>query len=1164
MAGGRIIFSTLCSRTIRDDSRSRAAGAQPVARPLGGGRPDLAPRCLATLLILLAACLVLFSGSARALEAIVVSPDQKKLDITLLGELYEGRGDSLSVETAPGPDGITGRMAVQATTPGTDPNWVVFALSNRTENRIERILMAQRYELSGSKVMWPDLDSPRIAKVVPSVGFKPKRIPADRADLFRITLEPGSTVTFIVELRSVDFPRLMLWDGAALGKQATDRTLLNGILLGIAGLLAIFLTAIFVANHRAVFPATALVAWSAVAYLCVDFGFWHKLFQLSPDQNAVYRAGAEAALAASILVFLAVYLRLRQWQPWLVPLFGGWALLQTGLIAFAVIDAQLTAGLARLSFLPIAGVGTLLVLLQAVRGEDRALTLLPTWMLFLVWLFGAGVSVMGYLSGDIVVPALSSGLVLFVALLGFSVTQYAFSPGDYAASGQAAHLGRGAAALEASGASVWEWDVRREEIKVGPEIERVLGYAKGTLCCGTEEWLQYIHASDRERIKVMLWTVRERDGGELETDLRLRRSDGSYFWYELRGRAVKLPQSQILQCIGLLRDVTAQKRSEERLTHNAVYDALTGQPNRELFLDRASQAIQRCETEGTKPTVIVIDIDQVRGGGHAPDAVISDSMLLTVARRLSRHVRDTDTLARIGVNQFAMLLTSETDPRYIAMLAERVRRSLRSPMKLSGQEVALIGSIGISVFDGRQADGQALLSEAEVAAYRAKRAGADRIELYKPDMSAGRDDRAELEKDLEKAIDRRQIVLLYQPIMRLADNQLAGFEALLRWNHPKHGLLSPREFIQAAEKADMTATLGRYAAERTLRQLHRWQKAWQRDDDPLFVALDISHRAMLRSDVVQELRTVIGRGTVPENCFWVEVSETVVMENPEQIVEALASLKTVGARLALDEYGSGYSSITYLHRLPLDVLKLDRSLVRSASASGGDPVVLRSVMAMGQELGFEMVVQGVDRDRDAAYLRALGCEFGQGFYFGEPMTEKEVMNLVNTLARSAAKAGAQSRSRAGADARALPRAKAGRSKTPAAEPRANARAEAPPRGQAEPKRLPAPNDAGAERRQPAERSRRGQPDNASEGGRTRFRAGGAENGAASNGADVGRRDDQEAQRAPRSGARLRNPAGHEASAQQQPPPPDSEIWDQDGDSDNTPPPRRRAGPARRR
>jgi diguanylate cyclase (GGDEF)-like protein/PAS domain S-box-containing protein len=1121
--------------------------------------------CVLALLTLLA---LLLPGPAHALEAIVVSPDQKKLDITLLGELYEGRGDTLSVETAADSDGITGRMSVQATTPGTDPNWVVFALTNPTDNQIERILSARRYELAGSKVVWPDLDAPRIARVTPSVGFKPKPIPADQADLFRITLEPKSTVTFIVELRSVDFPRLMLWDGAALGKSAIDRTLLNGILLGIAGLLAIFLTAIFVANHRAVFPATALVAWSVVAYLCVDFGFWHKLFQLSADQIAVYRAGAEAALAASIIIFLMVYLRLRQWQPWLMPVFAGWALLQIGLIAFAVIDAKLTAGLARLSFLPIAGVGTLLVLWQSLRGEDRALTLLPTWMLFLVWLFGAGVAIQGYLAGDIVVPALSSGLVLFVALLGFSVTQYAFHPGDYAASGHAGQFGRGAAALEASGASVWEWDVRREEIKVGPEVERSLGYAKGTLSCGTEDWLQYVHASDRERVKLMLWTVRDRDGGDLEIDLRLRRSDGSYLWYELRGCAVKLPQSQILQCIGLLRDVTAQKRSEERLTHNAVYDALTGQPNRELFRDRATQAILRCEAEGTKPTIIVIDLDQVRGG-QPGDVAISDSMLLTVARRLSRHVRETDTLARIGVDQFAMLLTSETDPRYIAMLAERVRRSLRSPMKLSGREVALIGAIGISVYDGRQADGAALVAEAELAAYRAKRAGADRIELYKPDTGAG-DERAELEKDLKKAIDGRQIVLLYQPVMRLSDNQLVGFEALLRWNHPKQGLLSPAEFMSAADRSDMTGDLSRFAVERAIRQLNRWQKAWPRADDPLFVTLDISHRSMLRSDAVQDLRTVIGRGTVPENCFWVEVSETIVMENPEQIVEALASLKSVGARLALDEYGSGYSSVAYLHRLPLDVLKIDRSLVRSANSAGADPVILRAVLAMADELGLDVVVQGVDRERDAAYLRALGCDYGQGFYFGEPMTEKEVMNLVNALARAAAKAGGEPRRRtaekSAAPTRTKPETEAERPPRKGARVKTQPAASdgAPDGRSAAPKRLPPPGDEPPPR-SPSNAGRRGLSDRATQDapqGRVPANANGtsSQRYAPGSGAPVQSRE-------ARPGPPPRQRQRRAPPAHQPPPPADEDGWPHElpeDDDGGSAPPRRSAGPPRRR
>jgi diguanylate cyclase (GGDEF)-like protein/PAS domain S-box-containing protein len=948
---------------------------------------------------LLLALAMLVPSASNALEAVVISPDQKRLDMTLLGELYEGRGDTLSVETAPGADGITGRMSVQATTPGTDPNWVVFALTNPTDQRIERILSARRFEFAGSKIVWPDLDAPRIARVTPSVGFRPDPLPADQGDLFRLSLEPGATVTFIVELRSIGFPRLLLWEPAALSKRAIDFTLLNGILLGIAGLLAIVLTAIFVANHRAIFPVTALVAWAVVAYLCVDFGFWHKLFQLQADQNAVYRAAAEAGVAASIVIFLFVYLRLRQWHSWLVPLFAGWALMQIGLIAFAVIDARLTSGLARLSFVPIAGIGSLLILIQSLRGDDRALTLLPTWMLFLVWLFGAAMSVLGYLSGDIVVGALSSGLVLFIALLGFSVTQYAFHPGEHSAAGDGSS-GLSALALESSGAAIWEWDVRRDEIKVGAAVEEALGYSPGTLRCSKDDWLQYLHAGDMERAKLLLGNLREREGGELALDFRLRRADGTYIWYELRGRGMRLRQSQILQCTGVMRDVTAQKRSEERLKFNAVYDTLTGLANRELFMDRVNQAITRSAEDGTKPTVLMIDVDRLRGAGQTPDMLISDSMLLTVARRLSRHVRPLDTLARVGVDQFAMLLTSETEPRYIAMLAERVRRSLRSPMKLSGREMVLIGSIGIAVHDKSHPDRTALVQEAELAMYRAKRAGADRIELFKPDMRSGRDDRLEIAKELRQAIDRRQIQVLYQPILRLADNRLSGVEALIRWDHPKLGALSPPDFMSVADKSEMINHLTIYVAERAIRQLSRWHKALPREEDPLYLSLDMSSEMIYRAELVQEMCTLLGRGTVPAGCFWIEINEAVVMENPETMVEALASLKNAGAKIALDEFGSGYSSLPYLQRLPFSMIKTDRAMMRSAGAAGGDPVILRSILAMARELDLDVTAQGIDRERDAAYLRALGCDYGQGFYFGEPLGERDMMALVQTLART--------------------------------------------------------------------------------------------------------------------------------------------------------------------
>ncbi len=729
------------------------------------------------------------ASPARALEAIVIGPDQERIDITLLGELYEGRGDRISVETAAGQDGVAGRMSVSAKTAGTDPNWTIFALNNPTDQTVTLWLMAQRYDMVGSQVIWPDLDAPRIDNVTVSLGFKPEKVDNDYADIYRLVLEPGSTITYIVELSAAGFPRLYLANPASFGKKSIDLTLFNGILLGITGVLAIYLTAIFGANHNSIFPAAALVAWSVVAYLCVDFGFWHKLFQLSAADNAIYRAATEAAIATSVVLFLYVFLQLRRWHSALTIVFGVWVLAQLGLVGGAMIDAKLASGLARLSYLPIAAMGSLLMTVLALRGQERALSLLPSWMLFLVWLFGAAVTVVGQLSGDVIVPALNAGLVLIVALISFTVTQYAFHSADHIYGDDAGELHMGAVALEASGASVWEWNVRRDEIFLGPEVDAALGHPPGTLRSNVEDWLHHLHASDREKMRLILSGIRDKQGGEISTEFRLRKADGSYLHYELRAQTVASRPTRTLRCTGLMRDITSQKRSQERLLHNAIHDSLTGLPNRELFLDRIHCAIARAHEDGSKPTVIYIDIDTFQSLSRSTDFTVSDSMLLTISRRLSRHLGPQDTLARIGSEQFAILLSAETEPRHIAMLAERVRRSLRAPMKIAGRDVVLTGSIGISVYDGQQSTPGDLVREAETAMYRAKRSGADRIELYKPEMRGERSEREIIEGDLKQAIEKRQIRVFYQPIMRLGDEQLAGFAAQVRWQHPKLGSL---------------------------------------------------------------------------------------------------------------------------------------------------------------------------------------------------------------------------------------------------------------------------------------------------------------------------------------------------------------------------------------
>ncbi len=957
--------------------------------------------CVATLALALALALLLLSAPmALAVDAIVVKPELDKIDITALGELYPDRGDRLQIETAPGADGYVGRMAVQATTAGTNPGWLVFALSNPTSERITRWLVAPRYMLANSRVFWPELDAGRISAITPSLGFRPERMKSDRADMFRLSLEPGQTITLAAEMASRQVPHLILWDPEVYQAKQQDRMLFNGVLLGITGMLAVFLTAIFAANHRAIFPATALVAWAALAYFCVDFGFWSKLFPVGAERTALYRAAAEASLAASLVLFLYVFLRIGLWHGWIKTLFWCWIAAQFALVILAVVDPRLASGLARGSAVGIAAIGTCLIAYLALRGQDRALLLIPSWLLLLVWLFGAAMIVLGKLQGDVVVSGLAAGLVLILLLLGYTVTQFAFrASGGPLQLGSASETQMKSLAVDGSGAAVWSWNAAKDAITVSPEIEEALGLPPGALETSLDNFLHHMHSSDRERFRLMLWSLQEKQGGNLQTDFRLKRQDGTYLWYELRAHAAATENARAMRCVGLMRDVTSLKRSHERLMHDAVHDSLTGLPNRELFMDRLQGGITRArEGQANRPTVMFIDIDRFKNVNKSFGLSVGDSMLLTLARRLARNLNPQDTLARLGGDQFAILMISETDPRQVATLAERVRRALRTPMKIGGKEIVLTASIGIVVDDGVQPTAQDFLREGEIAMLRAKRGGADRIEIFSASMRGEDESRLVLESDLRRALERRQIAVLYQPITRLASNQLAGFEALLRWDHPTRGRLGANDFVPIAEETGLISELGSYVLSQALEEASRWHKMLPRERDPLFVSVNVSSRQLFRQDLVQEIRLILARETVPKGTLKLEITESLVMENPERAVEILGWLKTFGASLALDDFGTGYCSLSYLHRFPCDTIKVDRSLVRDSGLDGSTPLILRSIIALAHELGKEVVAEGVETAEDAAYLRSIGCEFGQGFYYGEPMSPKEVAALLAALA----------------------------------------------------------------------------------------------------------------------------------------------------------------------
>ena len=523
-----------------------------------------------------------------------------------------------------------------------------------------------------------------------------------------------------------------------------------------------------------------------------------------------------------------------------------------------------------------------------------------------------------------------------------------------------------------------------------PAASRILGYAPGSLI--GKKPFETVHPKDIDRAREAYDQLVQ--GVSLAPiELRFRHADGTWIWLETLGNNL-LDHPGIQGVVLTSRDITERKRAEERAQYLANYDVLTGLPNRFLMQDRATQAVAQAHRNRLRVALMHIDLDRFKVVNETLGHYFGDTLLKQAAERIRRCAREGDTVARVGGDEFSIVLPNVPGLQSLSNTAERILMDLSRPFPGQSQELFLSASIGISLYpdDARNVDD--LIKQADAAMFSAKNLGRNNYQFFTSALNEEVQERMLLESGLRLAIQRDELCLVYQPKIDLTTRELIGTEALIRWRHPGLGMIAPSRFIPVAEESGMVGQIGEWVLRSACRQIRAWQDA----GIAMPVAVNVSARQFQQYDLAELVRTVLTEAAVAPRLLEIELTESAVMQDAEASVITLERLKTLGVQISIDDFGTGYSSLSYLKRLPLDQLKIDQSFVRDISSDPNDAAIVRAVITLARSLGMKVIAEGVETEAQLAFLNAYGCQYAQGYLFGQPMTAEEVLRRVRALA----------------------------------------------------------------------------------------------------------------------------------------------------------------------
>ena len=539
-------------------------------------------------------------------------------------------------------------------------------------------------------------------------------------------------------------------------------------------------------------------------------------------------------------------------------------------------------------------------------------------------------------------------------------------------------------------------------LKVNHALCGIVGYSEKDLLASTCQHITY-----KDDLEADLQFVRQMLASEIQTyemEKRYIHRNGHLVWVLLSVSMMRDRFGEAMYFISQVQDITKRKAAEDKLRHDAFHDTLTGLANRALLIERIGQCMAyAARNQEYRFAVLFLDLDRFKVVNDSLGHLIGDELLMGIAARLTGCIRTLDTvarvecppnhIARVGGDEFLLLLDDLRDPEGAIRVADRIQEALAVPFNLHGHEIVTTASIGIAMSNSHYERAEDLLRDADTALYHAKSLGKARCEMFDRKMHADAMARLQLECELRHAIEHNELFLEYQPIISLSDGHIAGFEALARWNHPRRGLISPAEFIPVAEETGLVVPLGYWAIREACSQLTAWQRQFPQFHE-LSMRVNVSIKQFAKPDMVNQIQTIVRETGIRPECLKLEITETDVMENATLTIRGLLQLKELNLQLHLDDFGMGYSSLSYLQQLPIDALKIDRSFIDKLGTDAGSSVIVDAIVGLAHSLNLSVIAEGVETEAHLVRLLSIDCHYAQGYFFSRPVKPEDVTALL--------------------------------------------------------------------------------------------------------------------------------------------------------------------------